>query len=136
MKVNPIMNITGQMPYQKHARKAPKLRRTEANSPWSRYGSDDSFLAFLRLRPSAVSGRYDWNDGVGRCEACHYRHAGNSGWGMKPPYSAIPLTHKEHQMQTAITQYKFMPKERWEYLVEFYLKAWARSTGKPLHWME
>lgn len=123
MRINPIDPIY-------RVKKHKKKPRAEEESPWSKYGTDAQFLEWLRRRPSAVSGRYDYNDGVGRCEACHYRHAGNSGWGMKPPYSAIPLTHKEHILQTKITQYKFMPKERWEYLVGFYLQEWAKSVIK------
>lgn len=122
MRINPIDPI-----YRTKPRKKP---RGEANSPWARYGSDEDYKAFCRRLPSAYSGQN------GSIEYAHYRTAANSGVGIKPPYSGIPLTHREHRIQHAIGQYNFMTRERWEYLVNQHLEAWARASGKPLHWME
>lgn len=124
------MNITGQMPYQKHQPKRKGRNRAEMESPWSRYGSDSDYQAWCRLRPSAYSGKN------GQIVYAHYRTAANSGTGVKPVYSGLPLTMQEHQLQHAVGQFHFMERERWQYLVESHLKAWARSTGKPLHWKE
>ena len=134
MRVNPIMNITGQMPYQKHARKPTRKPRGEAESVWARYGSDEDYKAWCRTRPSAYNPRNTPSNS--KIEYCHYRTASNSGIAIKPPYSGIPMTMQEHQIQHRVGTFSFMERERWEYLVLEHLKAWARSTGKPLHWKE
>jgi len=63
-------------------------------------GTDEDYLKWIRTQPSAISGDYDWSEAGGFCEACHVRRANEAGTGYKPPYSAIPLTHKEHHIQT------------------------------------
>lgn len=64
-------------------------------------GTDKMFLDWIRRQPSVVSGKFGaYNDqGEGRCEAAHVRRASNSGTGMKPEYSAVPLTPEEHRLQ-------------------------------------
>jgi len=121
MRIIPVANLTGQMPYQKHAFKRKIKPRAEANSPWAVYGSDDDYQAFCRKRPSAYSGHN------GNIVFAHYRTAANSGTGCKPFYSGIPLTSTEHAIQHRIGQYNFMEKSRWEYLVELHLKMWAAT---------
>lgn len=64
-------------------------------------GTDKMFLEWIRCQPSVVSGGFGkHNDrGEGRNEAAHVRRASNSGVGMKPEYSAVPLTPEEHRLQ-------------------------------------
>lgn len=96
-------------------------------------GTDNEFLEFLRSQKSAVSGEWGtWNMGlgIGRCQACHYRTANNSGIGTKPEYSAIPLTYDEHRNQHDIGQYNFKPRDWWESQVEHYLNKWIESVKK------
>lgn len=64
-------------------------------------GTDKMFLDWVRRQPSAISGGFGAHDesGEGRSEAAHVRRSSNSGTGMKPAYSAIPLTPVEHRMQ-------------------------------------
>ena len=63
--------------------------------------TDKDFQAWVRRQPSCVSGCFsEWQDGEGRCEFAHVRRvARGSGVGIKPPFSGVPLTHKEHAMQ-------------------------------------
>lgn len=56
-------------------------------------GTDGDFLAWIRTQPSCIDGD-EYN-----IEACHVRRAANSGTGIKPKYSAIPLTHDQHFVQ-------------------------------------
>lgn len=49
-----------------------------------------------------MSGTADWIAEIGenRCEYAHVRRVSNgSGMGIKPEYSGVPLTHKEHALQ-------------------------------------
>lgn len=56
-------------------------------------GTDDEFLAWIRTQPSCI------DDDEYNIEACHVRRAANSGIGIKPKYSAVPLTHEQHALQ-------------------------------------
>lgn len=96
-------------------------------------GSDKDFLEWVRSQPSAISGGWAvWNMqlGIGRCQACHYRTAENSGVGMKPEYSAIPMTADEHRLQHDIGQYAFKPREWWEETVVHYVEKWITNLKK------
>ena len=101
-------------------------------------GTDDEFLDWIRLQPSALSGRHsEYVDGEGRCEAAHVRRASNSGVGMKPRYSAIPLTRKEHALQHAEGEPalgksvgKLTDKEWYRQKAMFYVSSWAKERIK------
>ena len=114
MRINPISP-------SERTRKRTR-NRAEAQSPWSEYGSDADYQAWCRKRPSAYSGK------TTNIVFAHYRTANNSGIGVKPVYSGIPLTQTEHMIQHRIGQFNFMEKDRWEFLVEAHLKAWAASV--------
>lgn len=70
---------------------------------WAAIGSDEDYLDWLKNQKSALSNEYSWIDeqtGEGHCVPAHYRRVERgSGTGIKPAYSAIPLTHDEHQLQ-------------------------------------
>lgn len=102
-----MSNLCGLPPYQK----GQKRKRKKEN--------DDDYLRWLRTLPSALSGGYP-------TEACHYRTARNSGVGIKPMYSAIPLTPLEHREQHRIGQYNFMPRDWWEEKVAYYVETYKR----------
>lgn len=53
---------------------------------------DEKYRAWLRTLPSCVSSKSP-------CIAAHVRRARNSGTGMKPLFSAVPLTDEEHRYQ-------------------------------------
>lgn len=97
------------------------MGKAERESPWFQFGTDEQYKAWCRKRPSAYSGK---NENV---VYAHYRTAANSGVGMKPPFSGIPLTFTEHNLQHRVGQYSFMERERWEYLVNQHLRLWAES---------
>lgn len=64
---------------------------------WKIIGPDENFLEWIRCQPSAHSGEFsEYVNGEGRCEAAHVRRVSGAGMSIKPPYSAIPLTHAEH----------------------------------------
>lgn len=126
------MNLTNRPVYQKRTTSPKKRNRAETEHWASEYGSDDEYLAFVRTLPSAYDGRYDYVDGMAKCQAAHYRNADNSGISTKPPFSAIPLTAAQHMLQHAVGQYNFMERERWEYLIEWHLRRWIASKGYTL----
>lgn len=68
---------------------------------WAALGSDDSFLDWVRRRPSCISGEFsEFVDGDGRCVAAHVRRvASGSGKAIKGKYSAVPMTDSEHKLQ-------------------------------------
>lgn len=118
------MNLTKQLQHQKGQIRKRTKNRAQEESPWRKFGTDENFQAWCRKKPSAYSGK---NNNI---VFAHYRTAKNSGTGIKPVYSGIPLTMQEHQIQHAIGQYSFMTRERWEYLVQAHLEQWALSTKR------
>ena len=98
------MNLTNQKVYEKPA---------DSN--------DDAYLAWLRKQKSAFSGKRP-------CEACHFRTAANSGVGIKPLFSAIPLTHDEHLEQHRIGTFKFASRSWWESQCAKHLERWKYET--------
>lgn len=84
--------------------------------------NDKSFLVWIRTLPSAVSGKSP-------TIAAHYRTAKNSGIGIKPLYSAIPLTDEEHREQHRIGQFNFIPREKWEELTEHYRERYFTENN-------
>lgn len=74
----------------------------EERGHWAfQFGTDREYLEWLSSRPSALSGAFNQIlDGRGRCIACHVRRVSRgAGTGIKPPFSAIPLTHGEHMTE-------------------------------------
>lgn len=102
----------------KIAKRPPK---SEREHPFYEYGSDKQFQQFVRQQPSAYSNKAQ------NIVYAHYRTAANSGIGIKPPYSGIPLTYGEHQHQHQIGQYAFAPREWWEEKVKYYLELWKQE---------
>jgi len=96
-------------------------KKSERESPWFKYGTDADYQKFCRTLPSAYSNSRD------NIVYAHYRTAQNSGIGIKPPYSGIPLTWAEHTLQHQIGQYSLMSRERWEFLVQLHLEKWRNS---------
>jgi hypothetical protein len=92
-------------------------------------GTDKEFLLWLRKRPSALSGKMDYDPDTGEsfCVAAHFRTAKNSGTGCKPEYSAIPLTDAEHKEQHRIGQFNFKKRDWWERMTKYYLTIWINS---------
>lgn len=99
----------------------PKIKKSERESPWFKYGTDADYQKWCRTQPCAVTGK-------GGCIIfAHYRTAANSGVGIKPPFSGIPMEYHEHLRQHQIGQYAYLPRERWEYLCALYLEKWRNS---------
>jgi len=92
-------------------------------------GSDKEFLDFIRRQPSAYSGRFSeyLEDGTGRCVAAHVRRASNSGTGMKPKYSAIPLCDDEHRLTHQRGEQALMPTGWFDEQAKRYLLLWIES---------
>ena len=66
---------------------------------WPFVGTDVAYLKYVRQQASAKSGikHHDSETGKEGCVAAHVRRVKHgSGTGIKPPYSAIPLTYHEH----------------------------------------
>ena len=76
------------------------MRKSEKEHPAYKYGTDKQYLEWLSYQPSCLSGEFNqYIDGIGRNIACHVRNASNSGVGVKPPFSAVPMTDLEHKYQ-------------------------------------
>lgn len=91
-------------------------------------GTDKEFRRWINRQPSAFSGDFsEWTeDGEGRCIAAHVRRSDNAGTGYKPPYSCIPLTDKEHQLQHREGESALVGLD-WDAQKIHYLIEWARS---------
>lgn len=62
---------------------------------------DKKFLKWLSFQPSCLDGDFNqWDDGIGRNIPAHVRRVNRgSGMGLKPQFSAVPLTHEQHMIQ-------------------------------------
>lgn len=89
-------------PYGEYAKALKLSGFFRAPQVWEALGSDKDYLDWVTYQPSCISGEYsefDENE-EGRCIAAHVRRVRDgAGTGMKPRYSAVPLTFKEHQIQ-------------------------------------
>lgn len=106
-------------------------------------GSDREFLDWIRRQPSCISGNFaEWVDGEGRNPACHVRRAAHAGTGYKPIYSAVPMTHEEHDDQSRrgeayclgvhSTKYPWTEAEAKEWFdrqVMIYLMRWIKEPS-------
>jgi len=100
-------------------------------------GTDAEFQEWIRRQPSCISGDQDWIDGLGegRCECAHVRRVGEgSGTAIKPPYFAVPLTHREHAIQhqhgeSALEATEYFEKKATHYRTEWASKKLAESFG-------
>ncbi|TAK97773.1 MAG: hypothetical protein EPO08_20830, partial [Rhodospirillaceae bacterium] len=62
--------------------------------------SDTAYLQWLRTQPSCLDGQFGYTvNGEGRNESAHIRRSNNAGIGIKPQFSAVPLTKIQHQQQ-------------------------------------
>lgn len=92
---------------------------------WAALGTDEQYRKWIQRQPSAYSGDFsEWIHGEGRCIAAHVRRAGEAGTGYKPPYSCIPLTDKEHQLQHQQGE-NALDGLDWDKLKNEYLIKWA-----------
>lgn len=108
---------------------------------WRAVGSDEDYLAWIRLQPSAHSGKFSeyTEAGEGRCEAAHVRRVSSgAGTRIKPPYSAIPLTGEEHKLQSAQGESALNPQDWWDKKRIDYVQQWCWETLKTKfgcqHW--
>lgn len=86
------------------------------------HSDDKKFLNFLRGLSCCVCGKPP------RSQAAHYRTAANSGVATKPLRSAVPMCHQCHSEQHRIGQFNFMPREKWEELVDKHLKLFDNTV--------
>lgn len=65
-----------------------------------KYGSDKQFLKWASEQPSIIDGTFNQYN-PNRNIACHVRRQKDgAGMGIKPPFSAVPMTQEQHDVQT------------------------------------
>ena len=120
-------------PWGDHARtlKLSSFFRTPA--VWEAVGTDDQYLEWVKRQPSAKSGEFSefHDDGNAYCVPAHVRRvAHGSGTGIKPPYSAIPLTNKEHQLTHTQGDSAIGNEAWWQERRIKYVELWCWETLK------
>lgn len=80
------------------------MSKTERDHPAAEFGTDIQFLSWVSYQPSVIDGEYlphfD-NKGFPRNIACHVRRLrSGAGMGIKPPFSAVPMTDVQHRIQS------------------------------------
>lgn len=118
-----------------------KHGKTERSHPAFKYGTDKQFLEWVSYQPSAIDGGFNQYN-PNRNIPCHVRRISNgAGTGKKPPFSAIPMTDKQHKIQTfngedaLLAHYNindkiwsvYQAKEWFENMATTYLKRWIMS---------
>ena len=76
------------------------MSKTEREHPAYKYGTDKQFLKWITFQPSVIDGTYNQYD-PDRNIPCHVRRlTGGAGLGIKPPFSAVPMTDEQHRIQS------------------------------------
>lgn len=108
------------------------------------YGTDADYLDWLSYQPSCLDGtwnQWDHDQDCGRNIACHVRRQSRgAGYGIKPPFSAVPLTDAQHKVQSlkgelrALIRYTYyigytdqMASEWFEQQANFHLNNWIEE---------
>jgi hypothetical protein len=102
---------------------------------WAAVGSDSQYLDWCRNQPCAHCGlEPHWEmDRWVRSEPAHVRRvASGAGEAIKPPYSAIPLCHKDHAEQHQKGESAIGGKERCDKLRMQYLHDWIWERMRHL----
>lgn len=100
---------------------------------WEAIGTDAQYLAWVKLQPSALSGKFsEYHDnGDKYCIPAHVRRVEHgAGTGIKPPYSAIPLTNDEHQQAHQEGDNSIGSNPWWEKKRIKYVQDWAWQALK------
>ncbi|MCP4470163.1 MAG: hypothetical protein GY815_05670 [Gammaproteobacteria bacterium] len=100
---------------------------------WAGIGPDSEFLEWLKHQKSALSGKRDYYEDTfeGCCVPAHVRHLEHGGGtGIKPEYSAIPLTNEEHQLAHQKGDSALGEREWWDKMRIKYVSQWAYETLK------
>ena len=81
------------------------MSKDERNHPASKYGTDKQFLRWVSFQPSIIDQTFNQHadaDGHPRNIACHVRRIKlGAGMGIKPAFSAVPMTDDQHKLQSA-----------------------------------
>lgn len=95
---------------------------------WAAFGSDDDYLEWLRNQPCAYCrSEAQW------CEAAHVRRIANgAGTAIKPPFSAIPLCHADHQRQHTHGESALGGKDWFDKQRIVHVQEWLWHTMKTL----
>lgn len=95
------MNLMGLLPFQKGKRKPSVTPKAEREHPAFQYGTDAEYLDFVSRQPSCIDGAWNQIEPESRNIACHVRRLSKgAGFGIKPPFSAVPMTHNQHMIQS------------------------------------
>ena len=97
------------------------------------YGTDAEYRLWLTFQPSCIDGDFsEWPNGEGRNVACHVRSVkAGAGVATKPPFSAVPMTDRQHKLTHQHGNCYFGPPEFWQREAKLHLMRWiaSRSTG-------
>lgn len=94
---------------------------------------DAKYRQWIQRQPSALSQTYgEFPNGQGRNDAAHYRTSGNAGVGMKPLFSCLPLTHREHMRQHGTSYTLLEGVNWWEFNLSIHQFNFERETGHKI----
>lgn len=84
---------------------------------WRALGTDAEFREWIQSQPSAWSGEFDYDPNLTHDPACEAAHVSRLEYGrgmnLKPEYSCVPLTRKEHMNHHAKGESVFdLPEQR------------------------
>ena len=119
-------------PFGEYAQKLVQSGFFKSPDVWEGIGTDEEFLEWVRSQKSAKSGKFSmFVEGVGTCVAAHVRRVDlGSGTGIKPEFSAIPLTNDEHQLAHQKGDSAIGDDDWWRRKRIKYVEKWAYETLK------
>jgi len=95
--------------------------------------ADKPYLEWLKRCPSCLTNDFDaYGDGEGVADAAHNRKVEDgAGVGIKPPFSAFPLTRQQHSMTHSKGQSYYDKQWVWDKRAVEYLEMWVNDIPPP-----
>ena len=101
---------------------------------WKAVGTNHEYLEWVKRQKSAYSGEFSehhMETGEAFCIPAHVRRVEHgSGTAIKPPYSAIPLTDREHKLSHQNGDGAVGTEEWWQKMRIKYVSTWCWLTLK------
>lgn len=105
------------------------------------FGTDAQFLHWTSFQESCLDASFNqFHNGVGRNIACHVRRQKlGAGMGIKPPFSAVAMTDRQHQIQGGKDgEVRVLRIYKFEVLSPAQAAKWFEDAAEDnlFHWIE
>lgn len=91
---------------------------------------DEEFRLWLSYQPSCIDGSWsEWDGEAWRSIACHVRRVPDCGVGIKPLFSAVPMSFSQHAKQHQLGETALLPQAEFEARAGEYVARWLETVS-------